>query len=412
MSALLWTFASTFALFTTSRIIGGLSEGNVQLSIAMISDVTTARDRSRGLALVGIAFALGFTVGPALGAYVAAMDMRGLVGVQWMERVFGVEVNAFSAAAGLCLLLLTVETVFIAVAFEETSRVANGEARSAVSAKASVTSATTSSTTRRASPRLRGRVAGTTEDKDAAATTASTGTAVATTMATLSRAHFTYLFFFSGAEFALTFLTYDRFRFTNIQQGMLLGTVGILSALVQGAYVRRMAHRVGERRMLMQGMASCVVALSALAVVGTPYDYWWTAQATTSSAGEARRTFYSPLLLVIVIAFAFASATVVNGLNALASLRSGIEYDAGERGAVMGRFRSVGQLGRALGPVVGCAVYWLAGGVVCYAVCASGVAIALGGVLWAGATKERVKSEVKAGVVMKQVKPKASLKRE
>lgn len=49
--------------YLLSRIIGGLSEGNVQLSTAIISDVTTPSTRSRSLALVGIAFSVCFTLG-------------------------------------------------------------------------------------------------------------------------------------------------------------------------------------------------------------------------------------------------------------------------------------------------------------------------------------------------------------
>lgn len=46
---LLWIFSKSFTVFVFSRIVGGLTEGNVQMSIAMISDVTTTETRSRGL---------------------------------------------------------------------------------------------------------------------------------------------------------------------------------------------------------------------------------------------------------------------------------------------------------------------------------------------------------------------------
>jgi predicted MFS family arabinose efflux permease len=75
LSMALWIFSASFPVFLLSRIIGGLTEGNVQMSIAMITDITTPETRSRGLALVGIAFALGFTVGPPLGAFFASIDL-------------------------------------------------------------------------------------------------------------------------------------------------------------------------------------------------------------------------------------------------------------------------------------------------------------------------------------------------
>lgn len=80
---LLWIFSVSFPVFVlsrhpffyNSRVIGGLTEGNVQMSVAMITDITTKQTRSKGLALVGIAFALGFTIGPPLGAFFASINL-------------------------------------------------------------------------------------------------------------------------------------------------------------------------------------------------------------------------------------------------------------------------------------------------------------------------------------------------
>ncbi|KAJ1930862.1 hypothetical protein EC988_009983, partial [Linderina pennispora] len=55
----LWIFSTGFESFLVARVIAGLSEGNVQLSTTIIADVTTTATRSHGMALVGIAFAVG-----------------------------------------------------------------------------------------------------------------------------------------------------------------------------------------------------------------------------------------------------------------------------------------------------------------------------------------------------------------
>jgi MFS family permease len=57
LSAMVWLFSNDFAMFVLARVIGGLTEGNVQLSIAIITDVTTSETRSKGLVSV-----LGTTV--------------------------------------------------------------------------------------------------------------------------------------------------------------------------------------------------------------------------------------------------------------------------------------------------------------------------------------------------------------
>jgi hypothetical protein len=63
--------------FLLSRLVGGFSEGNVQLSVAILSDVSSPATRARSLALVGIAFSLCFTIGPMLGAWLASKPHHG-----------------------------------------------------------------------------------------------------------------------------------------------------------------------------------------------------------------------------------------------------------------------------------------------------------------------------------------------
>jgi DHA1 family tetracycline resistance protein-like MFS transporter len=57
-------------LLYLARVIDGISGGNVSTAQAYISDVTTAAGRARGMGLLGAAFGIGFTVGPALGLLV------------------------------------------------------------------------------------------------------------------------------------------------------------------------------------------------------------------------------------------------------------------------------------------------------------------------------------------------------
>ena len=68
ISYALWVNASSFKLFVLARIIGGLSKGNVSLATAIVADVSGPKTRQRGMALIGIAFSIGFLVGPLVGA--------------------------------------------------------------------------------------------------------------------------------------------------------------------------------------------------------------------------------------------------------------------------------------------------------------------------------------------------------
>ena len=54
-----------------SRIIDGFTGGNVSTAQAYISDVTTEANRAKGMGLIGAAFGIGFSAGPAVGGLLA-----------------------------------------------------------------------------------------------------------------------------------------------------------------------------------------------------------------------------------------------------------------------------------------------------------------------------------------------------
>lgn len=57
-----------YIIFAT-RLIDGLTGGNITVAQSYISDVTTPENRAKGLGLIGAAFGLGFIFGPALGGF-------------------------------------------------------------------------------------------------------------------------------------------------------------------------------------------------------------------------------------------------------------------------------------------------------------------------------------------------------
>ncbi|KAF9947952.1 hypothetical protein BGZ65_008410 [Modicella reniformis] len=423
-----WLFADSFELFVLSRIIGGLSEGNVQISIAMISDITTPATRSRGLAMVGIAFAIAFTIGPALGAYFANKD---LVAVFPELAQYGL--HPFSGSALLAIVLLTVETIYLYVKLPEThseswrlaiqqqqtveadERRTNGSSSNdnifapPPAAAAASASATTTTTATHAN----GTISAADRDLD----DDSIIRLQHTFLSRLSFIHFAHLFLFSGMEFTLTFLTFHLFDFSHMQQGALLGYIGILSSLIQGGYVRRKANKVGEKRMVLHGMVASAIGLGCIALVSGDAIALVNAAAAAAAGGSTMKeeSPSSPLGLFRILltqlnaqnwskatrmwvlyagatGLAVTSATVVNCLTSLASLvcdmgsdglsKSGNGSGAQEqqhhhqpigKGLALGRFRSWGQLGRAAGPIAACSLYWRVGPLVCYGIGSLGV---------------------------------------
>lgn len=147
------------------------------------------------------------------------------------------------------------------------------------------------------------------------------------------------------------------FDWNNKQNGALIGAMGIMSALLQGGYVRRVIPKVGEGVIARRGVLSCFFALLLLSVVPHLVD----PQNPLSNAAVR-------VLQLSAVFMAYTSATVVNSLTSYASLQcdditeekdqvTGKPKDEHHpdlaKGKALGRFRSRGQLGRAIGPLLG-----------------------------------------------------------
>ena len=68
---LILAYANVLWLVFLSRIIDGLTAGNLTVAQAYISDVTKPENRAKAFGMIGIAFGLGFMVGPAISGYLA-----------------------------------------------------------------------------------------------------------------------------------------------------------------------------------------------------------------------------------------------------------------------------------------------------------------------------------------------------
>jgi MFS transporter, DHA1 family, tetracycline resistance protein len=69
---LVLAFANSLWMIFLARLIDGLTAGNISIAQAYITDVTDAKNRARGLGMIGAAFGLGFIIGPATGGALSA----------------------------------------------------------------------------------------------------------------------------------------------------------------------------------------------------------------------------------------------------------------------------------------------------------------------------------------------------
>jgi len=63
--------ASSLWLVFVSRIIDGLTAGNLSLAQAYIADVTSPENRAKSFGVIGVAFGIGFLIGPGISGYLA-----------------------------------------------------------------------------------------------------------------------------------------------------------------------------------------------------------------------------------------------------------------------------------------------------------------------------------------------------
>ncbi|KAJ5216798.1 Major facilitator superfamily domain-containing protein 10 [Penicillium chermesinum] len=302
LSVALWVSATDFRTFLASRIVGGLSEANVQLANAIVADVTDEARRGASMALVGACFSIAFTFGPMLGAGLSTVDV--------------VAANPFMAAAAVSLALIFLETVYLWACLPETHP-------------------QFTSLEQESEPRADEKKAAEPPKKPQPGTGSNGQVTHTNNPALLNAVHFLFLLPFSGLEFSLPFITTTIYAGTTSASpaalnGRLLSMMGLIASLLQGTVVRRLPPLLTMRA----GIVACALSFFCLARVDSVTGLY--------AAGAL---------------LAVTTATVVTSLNSLGSF----EAREANRGAVMGRLRGWGQAGRAAGPVLFCTLFWWAG---------------------------------------------------
>jgi DHA1 family tetracycline resistance protein-like MFS transporter len=211
LSLLLLGFSRSLILVFIARLLDGLTGGNITVAQSYIVDITDEKNRARGLGLIGMAFGLGFILGPLFGGLLST---------------FGLAVPAFFAAgiAFLNLLLITFKLPeSLTVERKEQAllrprRVLNFKVLMAI---------------------LRRQ---------------GTGTVLLMTLL--------YSFAFILFESMFAIFVADRLGLDSRSRGFLLAYVGLLVALVQGGLVGFLVKKFDERK--LTALSVIVAALSML----------------------------------------------------------------------------------------------------------------------------------------------------
>jgi DHA1 family tetracycline resistance protein-like MFS transporter len=211
------TNAAILGVMFISRLLSGLTGGNITVAQAYISDVTDEKNRAKGLGLIGAAFGLGFIVGPAMGGLLSQ---------------FGYAVPAF-AAAGLATLNLI--GIFLTLPESLTAEIRErlaGQKRALIS----LTAMWRSLSQPRVGPLLQIR-----------------------------------LFYALAAALLQTMFTLwakERLGLDARSTSLLLAYLGVLSVVVQGGLIGPLTRRFSEPRLIF--WTTLIFGLSMLAWAFTP----------------------------------------------------------------------------------------------------------------------------------------------
>lgn len=292
--------ALALGLVYLSRVIDGLSGGNISTAQAYISDVTTPQTRAKGMGLIGAAFGIGFAAGPAIG---------GLLGGKGHESW-----PAFAAAI-FCLLA----TVLTYLKLPESRHVTS----------AAHVAITTTAEQDIASPMLNYARPGLFERTGISMVLRRPVLLQLLLISFVSMAAFVMM----ESSIALFLSRPDSFNFGPAHVGWFFAFIGVIIAIVQGGLIGRLTKLTGEWPLAITGPILVAVAMACFARTG------WTPIVALLLAGGAAnaigRSLQQPTLSSLVSKFS----------------------DPREQGIVFGLYHSLSSLARVIGPIIAGIVY-------------------------------------------------------
>ena len=75
-SFVLFGLANSIFMLFAARILDGLTGGNISVAQAMVSDISSPKERAKNFGILGSAFGFGFVIGPAIGGLLSKFGMK------------------------------------------------------------------------------------------------------------------------------------------------------------------------------------------------------------------------------------------------------------------------------------------------------------------------------------------------
>ncbi|MBN9660605.1 MAG: MFS transporter [Acidobacteria bacterium] len=211
----LFGYGGSLAVLFIARIIDGLTGGNISAAQAYIADISEPKDRAKNFGLIGVAFGLGFILGPALGGALSKISLSA---------------PAY-AAGGLSLITCAVGFALLKESLPAASR---------TSAKTRWRDVNPFSQIRAAFGRVGFRE--------------------------LMLATFAMNFGMTALQTNFAVFTHARFGLDASQNAVLFAFLGVVASVTQGLLLRKLAPSLGEGKLAVGGSLLLALGFVVLAV--------------------------------------------------------------------------------------------------------------------------------------------------
>ena len=285
---LILAYAHQLWLIFLSRIIDGITAGNLSLAQAYISDVTAPEKRAKAFGIIGISFGMGFLLGPAISGFLSQ---------------YGYQYPVFAAAALSATSILA--TYFL---LPEPPRI-TPESKDSKAAQDAATP-----------PRKLGifswhHYAHYFQNPE------------------LSRLLFQFLcfsltfsMFISGfALFSERRFTYDGIPYGPKQVGYIYAYAGLLGLILQGGLIGRLVQKYGEKSLVVAGFFAAALGYTLLGF-----------------------TYKLPMLLLITVISSFGTGVLRPALTSLISRVAGPK----NQGSLLGLTQSLASIAQIICPLI------------------------------------------------------------
>lgn len=298
LSMALLGFARSYPELVAVRLLQGITTANVAVAQAYIADATPPQERARAMGMIGLAFGLGFILGPFLGGVLAHRSyvLPGLV------------------ASGLAALNLALAWRRLPESLTPTARKVHANLRETLY----------DNLTLRALRRVLSLPG----------------------MAPLAALFFCHVMAFTHLESTSAMFWCDRFALTERETGYVFAFVGFVVAMMQGGAIGPLARRFGERRMLQAGLTALAFGMFATAMLRTPAGLDVSRCDRAVAFGDFV-TRLGPAWAALAVISA-GNAMVMPSVSSLASKMA----PEGSTGVVLGGQQSASSLARVVGPAL------------------------------------------------------------